>query len=105
MKQILIDKFLVPQEAIEEFTNRMNYNRNFIKDIAGFLGDSVYKRMDENGKYVIITVAEWKDENSIVNARETVQSEYKRTGFNLPELLARLNITMERGIYQEFNVN
>ncbi len=84
MKQILIDKFLVPREAIEEFTNRMNFNRNIIKNITGFLGDTVYKRTDENGKLVIITIAEWKDENSIANAREAVQTEYKKIGFDLP---------------------
>ncbi len=105
MKQILIDKFLVPQEAIEEFTNRMNYNRNLIKDFAGFLGDNVYKQNDENGKFVIITIAEWKDENCLNNAREAVQTEYKRIGFNLPGLITRLGITMERGIYHEFNNN
>jgi heme-degrading monooxygenase HmoA len=105
MKQILIDKFSVSREAIEEFTNRMNYNRNFIKDIEGFIGDTVYKRLDENGNFIIITIAEWKDENSLVNAREAVQSEYKRIGFDLPNLIDRLKITMERGIYQEFNNN
>ena len=105
MKQILIDKFLVPQEAIEEFTNRMNYNRNIIKNITGFLGDTVYKRADENGNLVIITIAEWKDENCILNAKEAVQTKYKKTGFDLPGFIARLNIEMERGIYQEFNRN
>ena len=105
MKQILIDKFLVPQEAIEEFTNRMNYNRNLIKGFTGFLGDTVYKRTDENGEMVIITIAEWKDEKSIAMAKEAVQTEYRKTGFDLPRFITRLKITMERGIYNEFNNN
>ncbi len=105
MKQILIDKFLVPQEAIEEFTDRMNNNRNIVKNITGFLGDTVYKRTDENGKLVIINIAEWKDENSIANARVAIQTEYKKIGFDLSGFITRLNITMERGIYQEFNTN
>ena len=105
MKQILIDKFLIPQEAIEEFTNRMNYNRNLIKGISGFLGDNVYNRPDENGKFIIITIAQWKDENFMANAKEAVQNEYKRNGFDLPGFIARLNITMERGIYQEYSTN
>ena len=105
MKQVLIDKFLVPQEAIEEFTNRMNFNRNLIKGFTGFLGDTAYKRTDEYGKIVIITIAEWEDEKSIANARETVQAEYKKIGFDLSGFITRLNITMERGIYNEFNYN
>ena len=96
MKQILIDKFLVPREAIEDFTNRMNYNRNIIKGISGFLSDTVYKKINENGKIIIITIAEWKDENSLATAREAVQNEYKRNGFDLPGFIAR---------YAEFNIN
>ena len=42
--------------------------------LEGFLGDSVYKQTDENGKLVIITIAEWKDENCLNNAREAVEN-------------------------------
>ena len=105
MKQVLIDKFFVPKDALEEFTSRMNYNRNFIKGITGFLGDTVYKRTDENGDLVIVTIAVWKDDNSIARAKDAVQNEYKRTGFDLPALITRLNIKMDREIYQEFNYN
>ncbi len=101
MKQILIDKFLVPQNAIEEFTNRMNYNRNLIKNFPGFIGDKVYRRTDDDGKSVIITIAEWEDENYISKAKEAVQKEYKKIGFDIREMITRLNIFMERGIYQE----
>ncbi|OGU36400.1 MAG: hypothetical protein A2068_00220 [Ignavibacteria bacterium GWB2_35_6b] len=102
MKQIFIDKFIIPQNAVEEFISRMEYNRNFIKNIQGFMKDSVYQSKDENGNLVIITVAEWKDETALKNAKELVQTEYKKIGFDPVKMTARLNIKMERGIYNEF---
>lgn len=101
MKRVFIDKFIIPQNAVEEFMNRMNYNRNFIKNIHGFIKDTIYKRTDEKGNLEIITVAEWKDEPALTKAKEAVQTEYKKIGFDAAEMMARLNIKMERGIYNE----
>lgn len=101
MKQILIDKFVVPSNTVEEFIQRMNYNRNFLKTIPGFINDSVYERREENGNLNIITIAIWENEAILNKAKELVQEEYKRIGFNPAEMIERLNITMERGIYKE----
>ena len=101
MKQIFIDKFVVPKNAAAEFNERMNYNRSFIKKFYGFIKDTVYERTDEEGNKIIITVAEWEDELALVRAREKVQSEYKKIGFDPGEMTARLNIKMERGIFAE----
>lgn len=101
MKQIFIDNFIIPQNAVEEFLSRMEYNRNFIKNIPGFIKDSVYQSKDENDNLLIITVAEWKDEAALKNAKELVQAEYKKIGFDPVKMTARLNIKMDRGIYNE----
>ena len=100
MKQIFIDKFIIPQSGKQEFTERMNFNRNFIKNLPGFLGDAAYEREDGNGNTICITVANWESEDVLNQAKAAVQAEYQRIGFNPAELLARLNITMEREIYQ-----
>lgn len=102
MKQIFIDKFIIPKNAIDEFISRMGYNRNFIKNIPGFIKDSVYQSKDENGNLLIITVAEWKDEASLRNVKKLVQAEYKKIGFDPVKMTTMLNIKMERGIYNEF---
>jgi len=101
MHQIFIDKFIIPESSFEEFSERMNYNRNFIKNISGFIQDTVYKSKDEQGNILIITIAEWKDEISLINAKDIVQNEYKRINFNPPGFMSRLNVKMERGTYQE----
>jgi len=101
MRQILIDKFIVPENAVEEFTQRMNYNRNFIKNISGFVQDAAYKRTDDKGNTVVVTIAIWESEEVIKKAKEAVQTEYAKIGFRPDEMLKRLNITLERGTYTE----
>jgi heme-degrading monooxygenase HmoA len=100
MQQIFIDKFVIPQNAKQEFTERMNFNREFIKNLPGFLGDIAYEREDENGNAICITVATWENEDALNQAKVAVQAEYQRINFNPAELLSRLHITMERDTYQ-----
>jgi predicted ester cyclase/heme-degrading monooxygenase HmoA len=96
-----IDKFLVPAKAKQEFLERVKINRNFIKNLPGFIEDAAYERTDENGNLVFITIAVWESEDAVKKAKEAVQAEYKKQGFNMPEMLERLNITMDRGVYRE----
>ena len=100
MKQIFIDKFIIPQSGKQEFTERMSFNRGFIKNLPGFLGDAAYERTDENGNTICITIANWESEDTLNQAKIAVQAEYQRISFNPTELLSRLSITMEREIYQ-----
>lgn len=103
MRQVFIDKFIIPESSFAEFSERMNYNREFIKKISGFIRDKVYKTSDEQGNILIITIAEWEDELSLAKAKELVQSEYKRINFNPAEFMSKLNVKMERGTYQELD--
>ncbi len=100
-EQIFIDKFLVPQNAVQEFSERMSINRNFIKKLPGFIADNAYERTDEQGNLIVITVAIWKNEDAIRKAKEAVQAEYKREGFDMQGMLKRLNIIIDRGMYKK----
>jgi heme-degrading monooxygenase HmoA len=99
MEQLFIDRFVIPQEAEAEFMDRMAINRNFIKDIPGFIKDEAYRRTDEQGNLVCITIAAWASEDALENARTLVQAEYQRQGFNPPAMMERLGIRMERALY------
>ena len=100
-QQTLIDRFIVPQPAIDAFMQRVNYNRNFIKKLPGFVHDAAYQHKDEKGNLIFVTVAVWENESVINNAKAAVQAEYKRIGFNMPQFLEQTGITIERGIYEE----
>ncbi len=94
-----IDKFLVPAGAVGEFHKRMHINRSFIRTLPGFITDAAYERTDEQGNLICITVARWASQEAIGNAKEAVQEEYKREGFNMMAMMKRLNITVDRSLY------
>ncbi|EMY70000.1 antibiotic biosynthesis monooxygenase family protein [Leptospira vanthielii] len=98
MNQILIDRFDLPKEAKEVFLERVKVNRDFIKTIDGFLGDEAYI-CEKNGNIQFVTVATWKDQTSLDNAKALVFAEYQKQGFVMPEFLARHSIRIEREIY------
>lgn len=95
-----IDKFVVPARAKEEFINRVNYNRAFIKNLPGFISDNAYESIDANGNMLIATIAIWEDETALNKAKEAVQAEYKRIDFDPIEMTKRLGITLDRSIYK-----
>lgn len=98
-KTTLIDKFFVPKNSIAEFVELMNRAEAFVRSQPGLITSQRYDQQDENGNLTVVTVAVWTDSESLEQARNLVQSEFKKTGFNPAEFYQRLNIKFERGIY------
>lgn len=98
-----IDKFYIPSAGKKEFTDRTNINREMIKKLPGFIKDAAYAYTDQEGNLLFITVAEWASMEALKKAKETVQAEYKKQGFDAAEMLKRLNITVDRGVYTTAN--
>lgn len=96
-----IDKFFVPATAKQEFYERMQINRGFIRTLPGFIDDAAYEYEDENGNLVCVTVALWQSRGALDKAKEAVQAEYRKQGFDAAEMFKRLHITADRGIYTE----
>lgn len=97
-----VDKFFIPKNAIEEFTQSMQYNRNFIKSLPGFIKDEVITYSDTNGDLILMTTAVWENQDYLDKAKIAVQAEYERIHFNPKELIERLNIKMERQLYTRY---
>jgi predicted ester cyclase len=96
-----IDKFFVPATAIKEFKERVTINREFIKKLPGFIEDATYEYTDKDGNLILITVALWQNSEALNNAKEAVQAQYKKEGFDAPAMFKRLGITADRGIYTQ----
>ncbi|OQP45111.1 hypothetical protein A4D02_34340 [Niastella koreensis] len=96
-----IDKFFVPAAAVNEFQERVHINRNFIKTLPGFIEDAAYEYHDSEGNLILVTVALWQNSEALNNAKEAVQAEYKKQGFDAQAMFKRLNITIDRGIYTQ----
>jgi steroid delta-isomerase-like uncharacterized protein len=98
-----IDKFFVPAAAIKEFQKRVKINRNFIKKLPGLIEDAAYEYTDNDGNLICVTVALWQSAEALNSAKEAVQAEYKKQGFDAPAMFKRLGITVDRGIYTQIH--
>lgn len=95
-----VDTFVVPEEAREEFVERVNVNRRFIRTLPGFVEDHAYERTDEQGNTIYMTIAVWESEDALDQAKAAGREEYQKQGFDPAEMMERLNITMEREVYR-----
>lgn len=96
-----IDKFFIPADAVKEFSDRMQRNRDLIKTQPGFVEDAVYKHTDNDGNLLCITVAQWANMDALNKAKTTVQAAYQQEGFDMAAMMKRLNISIDRGTYSK----
>lgn len=95
----LVDNFFIPKSSIDEFTKQMKYNRAFIANLSGYLRGDAFEKTDSEGNLTIMTIAIWENQDKLNEAKQSVQTEFKRIGFNPAEFYRRLNIKMEREQY------
>jgi predicted ester cyclase/heme-degrading monooxygenase HmoA len=94
-----VDNFFVPKTSIDEFTKQMKYNQDFIANLSGYIKREAVQKADSLGNLTIITIVVWESQDKLDEAKQSVQTEFKRIGFNPAEFYKRLNIKMEREIY------
>lgn len=100
---VFIDKFEVPLEARQEFLERMEFNIKFIEALPGFIEHKTFEEVQSEQTVSYVTIAVWRSAQDLENAKIKVQAEYKKQGFDLPEMLKRLNIKFERAIYKSID--
>ncbi len=99
-KVYFVDEFVIPKKSYKTFKEKLDYNRNFIKNIEGFINDEVLLQNNELGSIVnLTTIAVWESQEKLDNAKKLVQDKYDKIGFDPEEFNKEYNIEMERGIF------
>ncbi len=99
----LIDKIVIPKKSVEEMLKQTSSLNLFIKKLPGLISQQAFQHTDDEGNMTLITVATWKDQHALNNAREAVQGEFQRLNLNPQEFFSRLAIKMERSVYHPIN--
>lgn len=100
METVLIDTFVVPQAAVEEFVRHARFSANRVKTRPGFVEGYVLRRpAGDDGQVNVVTTAVWESQAAMEEARQSIAAEFARIGFNPPEIMQRLGVRIERGIY------
>jgi heme-degrading monooxygenase HmoA len=100
MEVVLIDKFIVPEESKVEFFEAVRSSATFLRMLPGFVEGFVYERTDHENGHNVVTTAIWKDEEAFQNAKNSAAEEFKRISFNPPEIMKKLKVEIERGVYR-----
>lgn len=101
MQTILIDKFIVPSDAEEEFNSRLNTNLDFIRTLPGLVEATAFEQTGGEGEFNYVTTAVWENDEAFKSAKETVREKYQKEGFDPQEMFKRLNIKMGRASYKK----
>ncbi len=100
MEVVLIDKFIVPEESKVEFLAEVRKSAGFLRTLPGYVEGFVYESTDGESRHNVVTTAVWKDEDAFRNARKIAAEEFQKIGFNPPEIMKKLKVEIERGIYR-----
>ena len=95
----LVDRFLVPKASIGPFKQRMNYTKDYVKTLPGFVKYEVMEQKDREGNATIMTVATWANQAKLDQAKLLVQEEFKKNDFEPDTFYKKLHIKAERSIY------
>ena len=100
MEVVLIDRFIVPEESKMAFLTEVRKSSAFLRTLPGFVEGFVYENTDDGSRHNIVSTAVWKDEDAFQNAKKRAAEEFQRIGFNPPEIIKKLKVEIERGVYR-----
>jgi hypothetical protein len=96
-----VDSFVVPPPARAEFLARIFIIRDFLASQPGCSFNRIAESVTSDGQFRIITIVAWDDEDALENAKKNAALFYDQTGFNPGELLKRLDIVPDFGLYHD----
>jgi heme-degrading monooxygenase HmoA len=100
METVLVDQFVVPETAVEEFLKAAHFSAHIVKAHPGFVEGYIFKRKSGEGRVNVVTTAVWESQAAMEAARKSVAEEFEKVGFRPPEIMKSLGVQIERGIYE-----
>lgn len=103
MKVYRLDKFTIPNNAREEFLNKIKEINLVLKSQPGFVQDFLLELSLNEKEFNLVTLVEWENAECIEGARSAVMALHETSKFNPQETMARLGIRAEMGTYKSIN--
>jgi hypothetical protein len=95
-----VDIFNVPQRARRRFLEAVEETHRVLRSIPGLIEDHIIERPAGPGASNIVTIAMWKDEDTVRHARGVVGAWHNRTGFNPQTLMRELGVEAAIGEFR-----
>ena len=99
METVLIDQFVVPEATLDEFLRQVHHSASIVRSCPGFIEGYVFRRTVGEGRVNVVTTAVWASSAAMEDAKQSIFAEFDKRGFNPPEIMKRLGVQIERGVY------
>lgn len=96
-----IDKFVVPEQAREQFWTNVRRTHSVLRDQPGFLDDILLEKHSGSGRFNVVTVVRWSSADDLAAARTAVEHAHQRAGFRPAEFFEQAGIEADLGNYVE----
>jgi len=98
-KLFRVDKFVVPENAREEFFKAVKVTHNELRKQPGFIRDLVLEQVSGPGNFNIVTFVEWADRSALEAAVTAIKEFHGEIGFDGKALVERLGISADIANY------
>jgi len=95
-----IDRFDVPDAAVEEFLRRLRPTHDLLRTLPGRGQDLLLEGDRENGRTRLLTLVEWADEAAIAGAQHAVREMHAARGTTPAQIVEGLGIGVDLGVYR-----
>ena len=96
-----VDKFVVPDEAREEFWSNVRHTHEVLRTQPGFVRDVLLEKHSGAGRFNAVTIVTWSGPDDLPRARAAVERMHGDSGFHPAEFYARTGIEPDVANYTE----
>ena len=96
----MIDTVTVSASNKDALIAKAGESTKFLRALPGFVEGYIFDKIAGDGRFNVITTAVWKDQVAFEDAKKAAAEEYRRIGFNPQEIMAKLDVTIERAVYR-----
>lgn len=94
-----VDKFVVPDDARDEFIRELRRTHDLLAEQPGFVQDFLLEQSGGPGEFNFVTIVEWENQEAIEIARDAVSAMHERSDFDREELFTRHDIRADIATY------
>lgn len=96
-----VDKFVVPEQALEEFWSLVRRTHVVLREQPGFLHDVLLEQHSGPGRFNTVTIVKWSSVDDLATARTAVEQAHRDADFRPVEFFERTGIEPDLANYVE----
>ncbi|ACY99043.1 MULTISPECIES: antibiotic biosynthesis monooxygenase family protein [Thermomonospora] len=96
-----VDKFIVPDQAREEFWRNVRRTHAVLREQPGFLEEVLLERHSGPGRFNAVTIVKWASADDLAAARTAVEQAHRQIGFQPAEFFRTAGIEADLMNYVE----